>query len=89
MTEEVVNEGEKNVGDEKPVGQEEATDEVKENPDKEPEEKEPDDKVIVFKFRLNVLSHLIKVCFVNRRCISCVGLVFLNFPVTFVISSHW
>lgn len=45
MTEEVVNETEKNVGDEKPVVEEEAPDSNKENPSNEAEEKEPEDKV--------------------------------------------
>ncbi|XVF22833.1 hypothetical protein REPUB_Repub12eG0205100 [Reevesia pubescens] len=44
VTEEVVNEGEKNLGDEKPAGEEEAGDANKESPANEPEEKEPEDK---------------------------------------------
>ncbi|KAF5961148.1 hypothetical protein HYC85_002357 [Camellia sinensis] len=45
VTEEVVNEGEKNVASEKPVGEEEATDVNKENPANEAaEEKEPEKK---------------------------------------------
>lgn len=47
-TDEVVNETEKNVSDEKPVGEEEAADVNKENPENEPEEKEPEDKVDAF-----------------------------------------
>ncbi|CAK7347750.1 unnamed protein product [Dovyalis caffra] len=43
VSEEVANEGEKNLGDEKPV-EEAAVDGNKENPDNEPEEKEPEDK---------------------------------------------
>lgn len=50
MTEEAVNETEKNVGDEKPVGEEDAPDSNKENPANETEEKEPEDKVNVFDF---------------------------------------
>ncbi|KAM7476253.1 hypothetical protein LguiB_023496 [Lonicera macranthoides] len=42
VTEEVVNEGEKNLGAEKPSGEEDATEGNKENPAKEPEEKEPE-----------------------------------------------
>ncbi|KAL7233727.1 hypothetical protein ACSBR1_017359 [Camellia fascicularis] len=45
VTEEVVNEGEKNVASEKPAGEEEATDVNKENPANEAaEEKEPEEK---------------------------------------------
>jgi plasminogen activator inhibitor 1 RNA-binding protein len=44
VTEEAVNETEKNVGDEKPVGEEDAPDSNKENPANETEEKEPEDK---------------------------------------------
>uniref|UniRef100_A0A5B6ZS11 Putative plasminogen activator inhibitor 1 RNA-binding protein n=1 Tax=Davidia involucrata TaxID=16924 RepID=A0A5B6ZS11_DAVIN len=43
VTEEV-NEGEKNLGTEKPSAEEDATDGNKENPSNEPEEKEPEDK---------------------------------------------
>ena len=45
VTEEVVNEGEKNLVDEKPAGEEDAGDANKESPTNEPEEKEPEDKV--------------------------------------------
>lgn len=45
VTEEVVNEGEKNLGAEKPVGEEDVADGNKENPVNEPEEKEPEEKV--------------------------------------------
>ncbi|GFY92736.1 hyaluronan [Actinidia rufa] len=55
MTEEVVNEGEKNLADEKPSGEEDATNVNKENPTNEPEEKEPEDKVNVFYFILDIL----------------------------------
>ncbi|XP_021279965.1 RGG repeats nuclear RNA binding protein A-like [Herrania umbratica] len=44
VTEEVVNESEKNLGDEKPAGEEDAGDASKESPTNEPEEKEPEDK---------------------------------------------
>ncbi|XP_022733343.1 RGG repeats nuclear RNA binding protein A-like [Durio zibethinus] len=44
VTEEVVDEGEKNLGDEKPAGEEDAGDANKERPTNEPEEKEPEDK---------------------------------------------
>ncbi|KAF5939055.1 hypothetical protein HYC85_023314 [Camellia sinensis] len=45
VTEEVVNEGEKNVASEKPAGEEKATDVNKENPANEAaEEKEPEEK---------------------------------------------
>lgn len=44
VTEEVVNEGEKNLGAEKPVGEEDVADGNKENPVNEPEEKEPEEK---------------------------------------------
>ena len=40
-------ENEKNVDTEKPLGEEEALDANKENPEKEPEEKEPEDKVVI------------------------------------------
>ncbi|KAF8412931.1 hypothetical protein HHK36_000903 [Tetracentron sinense] len=43
-TEELVNESEKNLGTEKPLGEEDALDANKENPINEPEEKEPEDK---------------------------------------------
>jgi len=45
---EEANETEKNVGDEKPVGEEEAADANKETPANETEEKEAEDKVIFF-----------------------------------------
>ncbi|KAG6677366.1 hypothetical protein I3842_14G022600 [Carya illinoinensis] len=44
VTEEVVNETEKDVVDEKPAGEEEAADSNKENPANETEDKEPEDK---------------------------------------------
>ena len=44
VTEEAAIEGEKNLGDDKPV-EEAAADRKKENPANEPEEKEPEDKV--------------------------------------------
>lgn len=44
VTEEVVSEGEKNLGDKKPVGEEEIADAKKEGASIEPEEKEPEDK---------------------------------------------
>ena len=44
ITEEVGNDGEKNLGDEKPVA-EAAADGIKENPDNKLEEKEPQEKV--------------------------------------------
>ena len=55
MTEEVVNEGEKNLADEKRSGEEDATNVNKENTTNEPEEKEPEDKVNVFYFILDIL----------------------------------
>ena len=55
VTEEVVNEGEKNLADEKPSREEDATNVNKENPTNEPEEKEPEDKVNVFYFILDIL----------------------------------
>lgn len=45
VTEEVANETEKNLGEEKPAGEEEAADVSKETPANEAEEKEPEDKV--------------------------------------------
>lgn len=45
MTEEVADETEKNFGDEKPVGEEDAADGNKDSPANENEEKEPEDKV--------------------------------------------
>lgn len=56
VTEEVANEGEKNLGAEKPSGEEDATDGNKEKPTNEPEEKEPEDKVNVLTIILYVLS---------------------------------
>lgn len=47
MTDEVVNETEKTLGDEKPAVEEDATDGNKETPANEAEEKEPEDKVNV------------------------------------------
>ncbi|KAJ9565563.1 hypothetical protein OSB04_001529 [Centaurea solstitialis] len=47
-SEEVVIEGEKTVVSDKPLTEEEATDEKKENAANEPEEKEPENKVIIF-----------------------------------------
>ncbi|KAK9273175.1 hypothetical protein L1049_017982 [Liquidambar formosana] len=44
VTEEVVNESEKNLGTDKPVSEEDAVDGNKDNPVNEPEEKEPEDK---------------------------------------------
>ncbi|MFQ6626846.1 hypothetical protein Gotur_005701 [Gossypium turneri] len=44
VTEEVTNEGERNLGDEKPAGEEDARDANKESASNEPEEKEPEDK---------------------------------------------
>ncbi|XP_040930286.1 RGG repeats nuclear RNA binding protein A isoform X2 [Gossypium hirsutum] len=44
VTEEVANEGERNLGDEKPAGEEDARDANKESASNEPEEKEPEDK---------------------------------------------
>ena len=44
VTEEAINETEKNLGDEKPLGEEVGADGNKESPT-EPEEKEPEDKV--------------------------------------------
>ncbi|KAJ7950769.1 plasminogen activator inhibitor 1 RNA-binding protein-like [Quillaja saponaria] len=44
VAEEIVNETEKNLGDEKPVGEEDVADDKKEIPTDEPEEKEPEDK---------------------------------------------
>ncbi|KAJ9171170.1 hypothetical protein P3X46_014568 [Hevea brasiliensis] len=44
VTEEAVNEGEKNLGDEKPIGEGETVDSNKEGAANEPEEKEPKDK---------------------------------------------
>ncbi|XP_050236926.1 RGG repeats nuclear RNA binding protein A-like [Mercurialis annua] len=44
VTEEAVNEGEKNVSDEKPVGEEEPANEIKESPANEPEEKDPENE---------------------------------------------
>lgn len=48
MTEEVANVTERNLGDEKPVGEVDAADGNKETPTNEPEEKEPEDKVSGF-----------------------------------------
>ncbi|KAL7594666.1 hypothetical protein Lser_V15G29134 [Lactuca serriola] len=45
-TEEVVVEGEKNAGSDKPLAEEEATNEKKENAANEPEDKETEDKVV-------------------------------------------
>lgn len=55
VTEEVVNDDEKNVSAEKPSGEEDATDVNKESPAKEEEEKEkePEDKVNVLCFVLH------------------------------------
>lgn len=47
VTDEVVNETEKNLSDEKPTGEEDAADGNKESPANENEEKEPEDKVNV------------------------------------------
>lgn len=47
MTEEAVNEGEKNLSDEKPIGEQETLNANKEGAASEPEEKEPEDKVNV------------------------------------------
>ncbi|XP_040954291.1 RGG repeats nuclear RNA binding protein A isoform X2 [Gossypium hirsutum] len=44
VTEEVANEGEGNLGDEKPAGEDDARDANKESASNEPEEKEPEDK---------------------------------------------
>ncbi|TYH58810.1 hypothetical protein ES332_D08G180200v1 [Gossypium tomentosum] len=44
VTEEVANEGERNLGDEKPAGEDDARDANKESASNEPEEKEPEDK---------------------------------------------
>ncbi|GFY81251.1 hyaluronan [Actinidia rufa] len=57
VTEEVVNEGEKNLFDEKPPGEEDATNVNKEDPANEPEEKEPEDKVNVFYFILGYINN--------------------------------
>lgn len=45
MTDEVVNEAEKNLGDEKPAAENDVADGNKDNPANEAEEKEPEDKV--------------------------------------------
>ena len=45
VTEEATNEGEKNLGAEKPVGEDGVADGNKETPVNEPEEKEPEEKV--------------------------------------------
>ena len=50
-----MNEGEKNLADEKPSREEDATNVNKEDPANEPEEKEPEDKVNVFYFILDIL----------------------------------
>lgn len=50
VTEEAVNETEKTLADEKPVGEEDAPDSNKENPANETEEKEPEDKVNSLRF---------------------------------------
>lgn len=50
VTEEVVNETEKNLGDENPAGEEGAGDGNKETAANEAEEKEPEDKVKAFSF---------------------------------------
>lgn len=55
VTEEVVNDDEKNVGAEKPSGEEDAADVNKESPAKEDEEKEAEDKVNIFYFKLHPL----------------------------------
>lgn len=46
----MVAEGEKTVGSDKPLAEEEATNEKKENAANEPEDKEPEDKVIDYFF---------------------------------------
>ncbi|KAI9381912.1 hypothetical protein POPTR_014G049300v4 [Populus trichocarpa] len=55
VTEEAANEGEKNLGDDKPV-EEAAADRKKENPANEPEEKEPEDKVMTLEEYEKVLE---------------------------------
>lgn len=45
VTDEVVNEAEKNLGDEKPAAENDVADGNKDNPANEAEEKEPEDKV--------------------------------------------
>ncbi|KAF7137253.1 hypothetical protein RHSIM_Rhsim07G0036400 [Rhododendron simsii] len=59
VTEEVVNDDEKNVSAEKPSGEEDATDVNKESPAKEGEEKEkePEDKFLISSFQSQSLVH--------------------------------
>lgn len=45
MTDEVANESEKNLGGERPAGEEDVADAKKESPTNEAEEKDPEDKV--------------------------------------------
>ncbi|XVF79749.1 hypothetical protein PTKIN_Ptkin15bG0014600 [Pterospermum kingtungense] len=56
VTEEVVNEGEKNLGDEKPAREEDAGDANKESPANEPEQKEPEDKEMTLEEYQKVLE---------------------------------
>lgn len=67
VTEEVVIEGEKNLGAEKPSGEEDATEGDKENPAKEPEEKEPEVNLWIYHIRciLSPSSHILY-CFVDK-----------------------
>lgn len=70
VTEET-NETEKNVGDEKPGGEEEAADANKETPANETEEKE-EDKVIVFNSKHSQFLFLLYSGFkVDAQCLPC------------------
>ncbi|XP_057498349.1 RGG repeats nuclear RNA binding protein A-like isoform X2 [Actinidia eriantha] len=66
MTEEVVNEGEKYLADEKPSGEEDATNVNKENPTNEPEEKEPEDKDMTLEEYEKVLEEKRKALQANK-----------------------
>ncbi|CAK9133577.1 unnamed protein product [Ilex paraguariensis] len=69
VTEEAVNEGDRKLGAEKPLVEEDATDGNKENPKNEPEEKEPEDKVNVCNYCIGCFllidSHFSSVCCVQ------------------------
>ncbi|PSS35804.1 Plasminogen activator inhibitor 1 RNA-binding protein [Actinidia chinensis var. chinensis] len=66
VTEEVVNEGEKNLSDEKPPGEEDATNVNKEDPANEPEEKEPEDKEMTLEEYEKVLEEKRKALQANK-----------------------
>ena len=69
---EEANETEKNVGDEKPVGEEEAADTNKETPANETEEKEAEEKVIFFNSKHSQYLFLLYSCFkMDSQCLPC------------------